>query len=111
LIPIRYKSPWALLSIIPIGIAVYFAVQSSNPCPKDGPMTTTYKDGTPASTYECKGGKPEGPAKFFHPNGAVKSEGALAAGLQDGEWIYYDPDGKIVRRTRWSRGSKVLEGD
>ena len=112
MLPFNVRSPWPVLMAAVVGVAAYFIIGAySNPCSKDGPVTTTYKDGTPATTAVCKAGKLEGPAKSFHPNGAVKAEGAYADGAQDGEWIYYDPDGKIVRRTRWSRGSKVLDGD
>jgi antitoxin component YwqK of YwqJK toxin-antitoxin module len=111
-IPIAYRSPWTLLMAAAVGVAAYFFFGAySNPCRKDGPVTTAYKDGTPATTAVCKAGKLEGPAKSFHPNGAVKAEGAYVGGQQDGEWTYYGPDGKIAQRTRWSRGAKVLDGD
>jgi antitoxin component YwqK of YwqJK toxin-antitoxin module len=47
-------------------------------------------------------------ARFYHPNGAVSSEGILIDGEPDGVWTTYSKDGALVSRATWVNG--VLNG-
>ncbi|MAE47123.1 MAG: hypothetical protein CMJ86_09560 [Planctomycetes bacterium] len=47
------------------------------------------------TTYRSQGGERQahGAYRAWHENGQLKAEGQHAAGLKEGSWVYYEPNG------------------
>jgi antitoxin component YwqK of YwqJK toxin-antitoxin module len=81
------------------------AMHFSNPCREDGTVTERWRNGQPSSSWVCLGGKKNGPATFWYPDGGPKAEGQYADDLEDGDWTVYNPSGN-PRHEHWSRGTQ-----
>jgi hypothetical protein len=53
-------------------------------------------------------GLPDGPARFFYPDGRVRSDGRFANGIKTGVWREFDETGKLVVTHEYDRqGQKI----
>ncbi len=43
----------------------------------------------------CREGVPDGPASEWHRNGRLAAQGRYAAGLRQGQWSFWSPDGAL----------------
>lgn len=60
--------------------------------------------------HGCSDGqRPDGPHLERWPGGGVATEGAWSAGLRDGPWTHWRPDGAFHSRVDWRQGRP--EGD
>jgi uncharacterized protein len=59
--------------------------------------------------YRAKGGQVEGHGKFskYYRSGNVELIGNYQEGLEDGEWQYYDLDGKIIKTEIYQKGNLI----
>lgn len=48
-------------------------------------------------------GKPEGPARFYYPDGRVKLDGRYEKGIQTGIWREFAPDGRLIIAHEYDR--------
>ena len=51
-----------------------------------------------------------GPFRGFHDNGNSESVGHFENGLQTGEWLWYDREGKLIGRCDYHRGEGNFRG-
>jgi antitoxin component YwqK of YwqJK toxin-antitoxin module len=53
-------------------------------------------------------GVPQGPARYFYPDGRVRSDGWFAKGIKTGVWREFDETGKLVETHEYDRrGQKI----
>ncbi|GAB1855966.1 hypothetical protein MHTCC0001_08010 [Flavobacteriaceae bacterium MHTCC 0001] len=45
----------------------------------------------------------------FHENGMIESIGNTVKGKGDGEWYYFDEDGKLIKKTLYKNGQVLRE--
>lgn len=50
-----------------------------------------------------KTGKPEGPARYYYPDGRVKLDGRFSDGIQTGIWREFAPDGRLIIAHEYDR--------
>ena len=56
-----------------------------------------YPNGQSMGTINySKPGKIDGPVKYFHPNGRIRTSGAYTNGRESGLWHTYDSTGKLL---------------
>ncbi|MCU0375771.1 MAG: hypothetical protein MUF24_10725, partial [Chitinophagaceae bacterium] len=48
-------------------------------------------------------GQPEGPARFYYPDGRVKLDGRYEKGIQTGIWREFAPDGRLLVAHEYDR--------
>lgn len=48
-----------------------------------------------------------GPARAFHPNGQLQSEGAYQDDHRHGPWTFYDDQGRVTSKLEYSRSKSV----
>ncbi|MBK9176410.1 MAG: hypothetical protein IPM46_08720 [Flavobacteriales bacterium] len=65
---------------------------------RDGPWVAYYASGGVRSRTTYTEGVEEGPMEVFHENGMTYYFGQYHQGLTIGEWIFFDPQGKEVKR-------------
>jgi antitoxin component YwqK of YwqJK toxin-antitoxin module len=63
-----------------------------------GPWTSHYPNGTIRSRSMYVDGVEEGGTEVFHDNGMTFYTGYYKAGEPTGEWVYFDPAGKELKR-------------
>ncbi|MDP6539433.1 MAG: hypothetical protein QF410_07790 [Planctomycetota bacterium] len=51
-----------------------------------------------------RNGKLDGPARFWHPDGAEAFSGAFSDGAKTGRWMEYGPAGGLRSETEFSKG-------
>lgn len=54
-------------------------------------------------------GKNHGAAKFYYPNGVVKSTGRYEHGFYSGEWLNYDSSGNYVSTDRYDHNGQLIQ--
>lgn len=57
--------------------------------------------------WEMEHGRSSGAVRTFHENGARASAGARRDGFREGEWTWWDPDGRVSARCRYEAGVAV----
>jgi hypothetical protein len=65
---------------------------------REGPWVAYGANGAVRSRSVYVDGLEEGPAEVFHENGLTYYTGQYAKGITVGEWVFYDPQGKEVKR-------------
>jgi len=87
-------------------------LKMSFPKPGEILITRFYSSGeknTEALMRETKEGEVEGHGKFtrFYRSGNIEAVGYFTEGLEDGEWKYYDLDGKIIKTEIYQKGNLI----
>jgi len=59
---------------------------------------------TTKALYPLKNYKRNGPAKTFHPNGQIASQGKFKNNLKVGTWQYYDKNGMLLEKVKMKNG-------
>ncbi|HQW05527.1 MAG: hypothetical protein IPH05_01650 [Flavobacteriales bacterium] len=65
---------------------------------RTGTWSSFFADSTLRSRSEYVEGLEEGPTTVYHPNGQRMYTGSYLHGQPFGEWIYYGPGGKELKR-------------
>lgn len=65
---------------------------------REGPWASFFPNGGIRSRITFKGGMEEGPTEVYHDNGMTYYTGQYRAGVTVGEWTFYDPQGKELKR-------------
>lgn len=65
---------------------------------REGPWVAYNAQGGIRSRAVYVDGLEEGPTEVFHDNGLTYYTGQYVKGINVGEWIFYDPAGKEVKR-------------
>lgn len=68
---------------------------------KNGLSIEFYKNGAVKSRGKVKGKELHGKWEFFRLDGSLMRSGSFKNGEQSGEWITYDAQGKVVKRTQF----------
>lgn len=53
-------------------------------------------------------GRRNGPAKYYYMNGVLKEEGSFENDYEEGEWKFYDEQGKFIERVSYEHGMRTL---
>lgn len=61
----------------------------------DHAQTTYYASGKMEARYECHGGKRDGTAERWYPNGTKQAEGLYEDGSMAGTWQFWNADGSV----------------
>jgi len=69
----------------------------------------TYKQGSPVEEMSYKNGKLDGIFRGFFPTGRLQRLGYFKNGIQDGEYIVYDEDKKIILQVRYNNGVQITK--
>ncbi|MBL7981706.1 MAG: hypothetical protein JNL52_07820 [Flavobacteriales bacterium] len=65
---------------------------------RTGTWLSYFPDGGIRSRVAYVNGKEEGPSEVFHPNSMPYYTGQYWQGITVGEWVFFDPTGKEVKR-------------
>ncbi len=65
---------------------------------RSGTWLSYFPDGGIRSRVTYLNGKEEGPTEVFHPNSMPYYTGQYWQGITVGEWVFFDPTGKEVKR-------------
>jgi antitoxin component YwqK of YwqJK toxin-antitoxin module len=65
------------------------------------------QNGKLSTVKEFKGGNSHGPSKGFYWDGTPRFTGAYINGNRDGEWIWYDRNGKMSSKGSYYQGMKI----
>ncbi len=76
---------------------------------RDGPWVSYTAQGGVRSRAMYVNGLEEGPTEVFHDNGLTKYTGQYAKGITVGEWVFYDPQGKEVKRVVYDSTGVLLK--
>jgi len=76
---------------------------------KDGQWTYWFENGNKWSEGYFKAGERDGMATVWYEGGAKNYEGEYDMGKPDGEWIFYDGEGKEMKRVQYQQGKKIKE--
>lgn len=68
---------------------------------RDGPWVAYFANGGVRSRTTYAAGVEEGPMEVFHENGMTYYFGQYSQGRTVGEWIFFDPQGKELRRVQY----------
>jgi antitoxin component YwqK of YwqJK toxin-antitoxin module len=78
---------------------------------RDGKTQGTYEQFYPTGEKEIvaqyQAGKLAGKFEKFYKNGKLAVAGQNVKDLQDGTWVYYGEDGKVLREELWKQGDKL----
>lgn len=75
---------------------------------REGPWVAYGPGGGIRSRAVYEQGLEEGPIEVFHDNGLTYYTGQYRKGITVGEWIFFDPQGKEVKRVRYdSTGAEL----
>ena len=66
-----------------------------------GSYTEYYKNGNKKVSLEYDNGVLHGDAKYYYISGQLKLEGEYKKGQKKGKWIYFDANGKRVKKVRY----------
>lgn len=75
---------------------------------RDGPWVAYFASGGVRSRTTYTEGVEEGPMEVFHENGMTYYIGQYHLGRTVGEWIFFDPQGKEVKRVVYDSTGVVL---
>lgn len=79
---------------------------------KDGPWVYTYVGGKKYFTGEFINGDPNGKHRWYWPNGQLKTEGRFSAGLEQGDFTYYNEQGTPTLVIKFRDGAEVrIDGE
>lgn len=67
--------------------------------PRRTAHTVYHRDGSVWASGYRKGGKPDGPWRWFRRSGTLMRSGHFAKGVQVGDWTTYDQRGKVYKVT------------
>lgn len=73
---------------------------------KSGKWTYWYENGNKWSEGYFEEGERNGPGAVWYEGGAIQYTGGYIQGKPDGEWIFYDGEGKEVKRVTYTKGEK-----
>jgi len=68
------------------------------------------KTGEKSSEGAYENGKKNGEWIFYNRKGEMICKGSFVNDTRDGDWVYYDSSGKEISRTKYMKGSIVVEG-
>lgn len=66
-----------------------------------GPWASYFANGSVRSRITYVDGVEEGPTEVFHENGMPYYTGTYHQGRSVGDWIFFDPQGREVRRVKY----------
>lgn len=69
-----------------------------------GEYLTVFPAGLGQYKTICTNGRPHGVLVVLHGDGAIRYTGAYNKGYPDGEFLYYNKDGKVYRKEYYSMG-------
>jgi len=74
-------------------------------------LTGLYKNGRPISETTYANGLMNGPFSVYDDKtGAIQRSGTMKDGVQDGELLYFRPDGEVSMRYQYKNGEKISGG-
>ena len=74
-----------------------------------GPWASYFANGAIRSRSTYADGLEEGPTEVFHENGLTYYSGAYHKGKSAGEWVFYDEQGKEVKRVKYDSLGVMLK--
>ena len=69
--------------------------------------TTRYRDGRTSEEITMRNGVRHGPARTWHPNGKLASQGNYVLGKREGRFYFYTPDAKLEYQALFIRDEEV----
>ena len=76
---------------------------------RTGPWASYFPNGGIRSRSTYVDGLEEGTTEVYHENGSTYYTGTYHKGKSIGEWIFFDPHGKEVRRVNYDSTGAVLK--
>jgi len=73
---------------------------------RTGVWTQTYVNGVRRSEKSYKNNQLDGPIKLYYMTGELMAEGGHVAGIEEGPWKVYKPDGKLARECMLVHGEE-----
>lgn len=76
---------------------------------RDGQWTAYFPSGIIRSRADYRAGKRNGPVEVFHDNGMPYYTGQYADEVKVGTWLFFDPQGKELKRVTYDSLGVLIE--